>query len=170
MKDLRLVRVNVTLLLLASALPIFAQTKAYHYYRVGNPSDVAGAARPGFALMGGGADLDEAFRWLCDRAGGGDLVVLRATNSDDYNPYIQKLCKLNSVATIVIPSREAAGDPFVANAIRHASAVFISGGDQANYINFWMGTPAQTTLNDAVARGVPIGGTSAGLAVLGEYA
>ena len=170
MKDLRLVRVNVTLLLLASALPIFAQTKAYHYYRVGNPADVAGAARPGFALMGGGADLDEAFRWLCDRAGGGDLVVLRATNSDDYNPYIQKLCKLNSVATIVIPSREAAGDPFVANAIRHASAVFISGGDQANYINFWMGTPAQTTLNDAVARGVPIGGTSAGLAVLGEYA
>ena len=62
MKDLRLVRVNVTLLLLASALPIFAQTKAYHYYRVGNPADVAGAARPGFALMGGGADLDEAFR------------------------------------------------------------------------------------------------------------
>ena len=48
--------------------------------------------------------------------------------------------------------------------------MFIAGGDQANYINFWMGTPVQSALNDAIARGVPIGGTSAGLAVLGEWA
>ena len=120
--------------------------------------------------MGGGSDLDEAFGWLCGHAGGGDLVVLRATNYDDYNPYIQKLCKLNSVATIVLPSREAANDPFVAGKIREASAIFISGGDQANYINFWMGTPVQAAVNEAITRGVPIGGTSAGLAVLGEYA
>ena len=64
--------------------------------------------------MGGGSDLDEAFRWLCQRAGGGDLLVLRATGDDEYNPYIQGLCHLNSVATLVIPSREAALDPFVA--------------------------------------------------------
>jgi cyanophycinase len=120
--------------------------------------------------MGGGADLDEAFRFLCDRAGSGDLLVLRATGGDDYNPYIQKLCHLNSVATIVIPNREAAADPFVEQAIRHASALFISGGDQANYIDFWQGTPVQTAMNDAIKRGVPIGGTSAGLAVLGEFA
>ncbi len=163
-------RVGALLLLCGSALPFFAQSSGYRYYRAGNPADAAGAPKPGFALMGGGADLDEAFGWLCAHAGGGDLVVLRATNSDDYNPYIQKLCKLNSVATIVIPSREAANDRFVAKAIAEASAVFICGGDQANYINFWMGTPVQTALNDAIARGVPMGGTSAGLAVLGEYA
>ena len=46
---------------------------------------------------------------------------------------------------------------------------FIAGGDQANYINFWMGTPVQTAMNDAIRRSVPIGGTSAGLAVMGEY-
>jgi cyanophycinase-like exopeptidase len=106
--------------------------------------------------MGGGEDLDEAFQWLCDRAGGGDFLVLRATGTDAYNPYIQKLCpKLNSVATLVIPSREAAQDTEVALKISEASALFISGGDQANYINFW---------------GVPLGGTSAGLAVMGEFA
>ena len=120
--------------------------------------------------MGGGTDLDEAFRWLCERAGSGDLLVLRASGDDEYNPYIQKLCHLNSVATVVIPSREAAGDPFVARAIDEASAVFISGGDQSNYINVWQGTPVEAALNAAVARGVPIGGTSAGLAVLGEWA
>lgn len=143
---------------------------AYQYFRVGNRADRAGTPRAGFALMGGGTDLDDAFRWLCDRAGGGDVLVLRATGRDDYNPYIQKLCRVNSVSTIVIPNRAAAEDPFVAKAIHNASALFISGGDQANYINFWTGTPVQMELNAAIERGVPIGGTSAGLAVMGEYA
>lgn len=120
--------------------------------------------------MGGGKDLDEAFGWLCDRAEGGDFLVLRATGNDDYNPYIQKLCRLNSVATLLIPSRVAAADPFVAERISEASALFIAGGDQANYINFWMGTAVETAVNAAIAHGVPIGGTSAGLAVLGGYA
>jgi cyanophycinase len=57
----------------------------------------------------------------------------------------------------------------VADTIRHASAIFIAGGDQANYINFWMNTPMQSAINEAIKRGVPIGGTSAGLAVLPEH-
>ena len=156
---------------LAPILPSPAQTTpAYRYFRLGNATNIAVTPRASYALMGGGTDLDEAFVWLCGRANHGDLLVLRATGTDAYNPYIQKLCSLNSVATIVIPNRAAAVDLFVAQAISHASALFIAGGDQANYINFWQGTPVQTALNDAIRRGVPIGGTSAGLAVLGEYA
>jgi cyanophycinase len=119
--------------------------------------------------MGGGADLDEAFRWLCDRADGGDLLVLRASGTDAYNPYIQGLCLLNSVSTLVIPDRAATSAPFVTETITKATAIFISGGDQANYIRNWAGTPVETALRSAVKRGVPIGGTSAGLAVLGQY-
>jgi cyanophycinase len=159
----------LSLLLVGVTLPASSQAPAYKYMRVGNAADVSATPRSGFALMGGGKDLDEAFRWLCVRAGGGDFLVLRATGAGDYNRYVQSLCKLNSVATLVIPNREAALDPFVQSAIRRASAIFISGGDQANYINFWMGTPVQTAMNDAIRRGVPIGGTSAGLAVMGEY-
>ena len=148
-----------------------AQTApAYRYFRVGSVSNATVTPRAGYALMGGGKDLDDAFRFLCGHANGGDLLVLRASGDDDYNAYIQGLCHLNSVATLVIPNRAAAGDPFVAQAIDHASAVFIAGGDQSKYINFWQGTPVQTSLNAAIAHGVPIGGTSAGLAVLGEYA
>ncbi len=158
-----------TAALFALLLPACAQPTPYQYFRLGNPTPVAGTPRPGFALMGGGKDLDEAFRWLCDRAGGGDLLVLRATGDDDYNPYIQKLCHLNSVATVVIPSRAAANDPFVAQKIHEAGALFISGGDQSNYINFWMNSSIQVALNEAIHRGIPIGGTSAGLAVLGQY-
>jgi cyanophycinase len=158
------------ILLLPFALPCSAQqAPAYRYFRVGNAADAHVTPRAGYALMGGGTDLDEAFVWLCGKANGGDLLVLRATGTDAYNEYIQKLCHLNSVATLVIPNHDAASDPFVEKTIRNASAIFISGGDQANYINFWMKTPVQTALNDAIAKGVPIGGTSAGLAVLGEY-
>jgi cyanophycinase len=142
----------------------------YKYFRIGSQQDVATKTQAGFALMGGGTDLDEAFRWMCERAGGGDFLVLRATGDDDYNPYIQPLCKLNSVATLILPNKEAANDPFVAATIAHAEAIFIAGGDQANYTRNWAGTPVQAGINAAIKRGVPVGGTSAGLAVLGEWA
>lgn len=139
------------------------------YYRVGAATAVKVHPSPGYALMGGGTDLDEAFRWLCNRADGGDFVVLRASGDDAYNAYINGLCKLNSVATVVIPGREAAGEAKVAETIRGASAIFIAGGDQSKYTRYWRGTPGETALRDAVKRGIPIGGTSAGLAVLGEF-
>src|SRR6266581_2497569 len=85
-------------------------------------------------------------------------------------PYIQQLCpNENSVATLIIPNRTAASDPFVATTIQNAEALFIAGGDQSNYINFWKGTPVEAALNNLIARGVPIGGTSAGMNVLSQF-
>jgi cyanophycinase len=69
----------------------------------------------------------------------------------------------------MIPDRSAASAPFVTETITNAAAIFIAGGDQARYVNFWAGTPVETALRDAVKRGIPVGGTSAGLAVLGQY-
>jgi len=155
-------------LLLAPTLCFSSHKQEYKYFRIGNKSDVVTKPAPSFLLQGG-SDLDDAFRWMCAKANGGDFLVLRATGKDAYNPYIQGLCKLNSVASLVIPSRNAAGEKFVVDTIRHAEAIFIAGGDQANYINFWMGTEVQAAINDAIARGVPVGGNSAGLAVLGEF-
>jgi len=57
----------------------------------------------------------------------------------------------------------------VAEKLRAAHAIFIAGGDQSNYVRFWTHTPVQEIINSAVARGVPIGGISAGLAVQGEF-
>ena len=94
---------------------------------------------------------------------------MRARGDDDYNPYVKKLCKANSVATLILADREAAEDPAVAEIIRKAEVVFIAGGDQANYLRGWKGTPVQTAINDDIAAGKPIGGTSAGLAVQGEF-
>jgi cyanophycinase len=146
-----------------------AEDGPYKYIRLGNKEDIQTKPTPGTAMMGGGSDLDEAFRWLCNKGNGGDFLILRATGDDDYNPYVNGLCKANSVATLIIPNREAAQDPVVANTIRKAEVVFIAGGDQANYIRGWKGTPVEDAINADVAEGKPIGGTSAGLAVLGQF-
>jgi cyanophycinase len=156
----------LTILLFSTA----ATASSYQYIRIGEKADSTVTPAAGTALMGGGKDLDEAFRWLCGRANGGDFLILRALGDDAYNPYVNGLCKLNSVATLVIPDLAAAHDPAVAEIIGHAEAVFIAGGNQARYVEFWKGTPVQDAINANVASGKPIGGTSAGLAVLAEFA
>ena len=143
--------------------------QSYKYIRIGQKNDAQTNPSAGVAMMGGGTDLDEAFRWLCQKADGGDFLILRAHGDDDYNSYVNGLCKLNSVATLIIPDRMAALNPAVADIIRHAEAIFIAGGDQALYVNFWKTTPVQDAINEAVGAGKPIGGTSAGLAIEGEF-
>ena len=146
-----------------------AQTSTYKYVRIGSDQDAATRAVAGYALMGGGSDLDEAFDFLCKKAASGDFLIVRAAGGDDYNSYVNQLCHVNSVATLIIPGRAAANDARVAEIILKAEAVFIAGGDQARYINWWQGTLVQDALNEHIMAGKPIGGTSAGLAVLGDY-
>jgi cyanophycinase-like exopeptidase len=157
------------LLVLCLASSAFA-AKQYSYFRVGNANDVATSTTPGTVLMGGGTDVDAAFQWMCQRSGNGDFLVIRATGTNAYNPYIQQLCpNENSVSTLIIPNRAAASDPFVVSTIQSAEALWIAGGDQSDYINFWKGTPVEDSLNTLISRGVPIGGTSAGMNVLTQF-
>ncbi len=161
--------ISAILFMVCAVYPAFS-AKQYSYFRVGNTSDVTSATTSGTVLMGGGTDVDAAFQWMCQRSGNGDFLVIRATGTDAYNPYIQQLCAgENSVATLIIPNRTAASDPFVIAAIQDAEALWIAGGDQSNYINYWQGTPVQQELNNLIARNVPIGGTSAGMNVLAEF-
>src|SRR6201987_3424368 len=159
----------ILLLACALAMPAFA-AKPNSYYRVGTHNDASTSTTPGTLLGGGGTDVDAAYQWMCGLSGNGDFLVIRATGTDAYNPYIQQLCpNENSVATLIIPNRTAASDPFVISAIQNAEALWIAGGDQSNYINFWKGTPVQTALQGLIARSVPIGGTSAGMNVLSQF-
>jgi len=160
-------RWSILIIVIAFAISL-AQAQSYKYFRLGNKDDAQTKPSFGIAMMGGGSDLDEAFRWLCNKGNGGDFLILRARGDDDYNSYVKGLCKANSVATLIIQDRTAAEDPAVAEIIRTAEVIFIAGGDQANYIRGWKGTPVETAINEGVSAGKPIGGTSAGLAVQGE--
>ena len=131
--------------------------------------ETAKAPSFGVALLGGGGDVDDAAKFLCEHSHGGEIVVLRASGRDAYNPYFHDLCPGNSVTTLLITSAEGARSAAAMEHVRDAHAIFIAGGDQSNYVKFWTG-PLQKEINDAIARDVPIGGTSAGLAVLGEFA
>ena len=144
-----------------------AATK-YGYYLTGNAGDVVVSTTPGFVLMGGGTDVDAAFKWMGARAKGGDFVVIRASGADGYNSYVYGMGDFDSVETLVVKSRAAAADPFVLKTVRAADALFIAGGDQSDYINDWKGTPLEDAIQEVAAR-APVGGTSAGLAVLGEF-
>lgn len=171
--------------------------KPYSYFATGDPLTQIGRLKSpttqSIVLMGGGPDVDEAFRWMITRAGvtpgsGGRFVVIRATGTDAYDPYIfysdEALSTsttiardwvggaslgLTSVETLVIPSTKAANDDYVNSVVGKAHAVFIAGGDQSDYIRFWKGTKLDQTLQGLLANNVPIGGTSAGLAVLGQF-
>lgn len=148
-----------------------AAAEAFTYYLTGDAADVRPARTAGgLLLMGGGGDVDEAFRWFVRQAGGGDIVVLRASGADGYNPYIFKtIGGVDSVETLLFHHRSAASDPRVLEIIRHAEGIWLAGGDQSRYVSYWKGTPVAALLDAHVRAGKPLGGTSAGLAVLGEY-
>jgi len=154
----------------AVAAPVGGAPNArFDYYLTGDGANATGTTTSGIGLMGGGTDVDALFTWMSDRAGGGDFVVIRASGADGYNQYVFDLGHFNSVETLVLKNRAASSDPFVLQTIRNAEALFIAGGDQSNYVNFWKGTPVEDAIHELAARGVPIAGTSAGTAILTEF-
>jgi cyanophycinase len=136
---------------------------------VGDSTDVQTTTSAGIVIMGGGTDVDAAFQWMIERSGGGNAVIIRASGTSAYNPYVYKLGKLASVETLKIDSRDLADNESVARIIRNAELLFIAGGDQSNYMNYWRGTKTADALNYLLTvKKVPVGGTSAGAAILGS--
>ncbi|MCO6483852.1 MAG: cyanophycinase [Flavobacteriales bacterium] len=143
----------------------------YTSYFTGSPVDVSPAPLGGTCMMGGATEHDGAMAWFLQRANGGDVVVLRASGSDGYNDYLYSvLGGINSVETIVFNQAEAAAHPYVLERIDRAEAIWFAGGDQWNYVSYWRGSPVAGHVNQAIAqRNVAVGGTSAGMAILGSH-
>lgn len=141
------------------------------HWVTGDPADAdVQPSGPGLILMGGGTDVDAAFEWQKQYVAGGDVVVLRASGADGYNDYLySQIGGIDSVETLLVDTPALAQEPYVAWTIAHAEAVFIAGGDQAVYMTAWKDTPVEDALMQVYARGGVVGGTSAGLAVLGEF-
>src|SRR5689334_6104059 len=143
----------------------------YDLYSAGTVS----AARPGptsgaLLLLGGGDWPVPAFRWFVERMGHGRLVILSAsTGKELQEDFLKEVGGASAVETIVFHSRTAASDPKVLEIIRRADGIFFGGGDQSNYVRYFKGTPLNELLDEHVRAGKPIGGTSAGLAILGAY-
>lgn len=147
---------------------VFAQN--YTSYYTGNPN-INVIPKGGTCLMGGATEQDNAMRWFLEQANGGDILVLRASGSNGYNDYLfaQLGVNVNSVETIVCLNENSGDDPYIMDKINKAEGIWFAGGNQWNYINFWRNTNVNLALSQAVNRKCVFGGTSAGMAILGEH-
>ena len=148
---------------------LYAQS--YFSYFTGDTTDVNTGADYGICLMGGSTEDDRAMKWFLEKANGGDIIVIRASGSDGYNDYFfsELDVEVNSVETIVFNNDAAANDSYVLQQIANAEAIWIAGGDQSVYINYWKNTEVENLLNMHMnEKQAVIGGTSAGMAILGS--
>lgn len=147
-------------------------SQGYESYVVGNTTDVDTQPNFGICLMGGAQEDDNAMQWFLNKADGGDVVVIRTSGSDGYNDYFlnQLGVTINSVETLVINNVNGATDPYVLNKVANAEAIWFAGGNQATYVNYFKDNAFMDLLNAHVnVKQAPIGGTSAGMAIMGEF-
>ena len=155
----------------AMAAAADAGQAGYQYFSIGDTAAATpGKTSPGLLLMGGGREIDDAFKWFAAQAGHGHIVILRASGDAELQNWIYRdVGGVASVQTLIFHARAPASDPRVLAIVKHADGIFIAGGDQANYVRFWKDTPLNDLINAHVRAGKPIGGTSAGLAILGQW-
>lgn len=152
-----------------SAVLLYAQN--YDSYFTGNTIDLVTQPHGGICLMGGATEDDNAMIWFLEQANGGDVLVLRASGSDGYNAYFYSDLgvPINSVETIVFNDATASNETYIHQKIEQAEAIWFAGGDQWEYISYWRNTPIDSLINIALEeRNIVIGGTSAGMAILGD--
>lgn len=151
---------------------IKTSAQSYTSYFTGNPIDMISTPQGGVCMMGGAAEHNEAMKWFLERADGGDILILRASGSNGYNDYFytELGITVNSVETIVFNNSTAANESYIHDKIMKAEAIWFAGGNQWDYISYWRNTPIDNLINDAIQnRNIVIGGTSAGMAILGKY-
>jgi cyanophycinase len=167
--------VRTLALLVLLALPARADLVRYW---TGNSEDVRPRLHgPLLLLAGGGGDVTAGLQTAIDAIRGCtgcdtriDVVVLRASGAEGYNPYFMEMNGVDSVLSMVIKDRDTSSRPDVVQAVRNAELIYFAGGDQCNYIRWIKGTPVAEAVKDVYRRGGAIGGTSAGLAIQGELA
>jgi len=167
-----------TALVLALALVAAPATAKITRYLTGNPGDVSSGplAGPALNLGGGGTDVDAALQAMIDLARGCtgcatkvDVVILRASGADGYNDYIFAMNGVDSVESLVITKASEANSAAVVATVTNAEVVFFAGGDQCDYVTLFKGGALEAAVESVYARGGSIGGTSAGMAIQGEF-
>ncbi|MBN1543710.1 Type 1 glutamine amidotransferase-like domain-containing protein [candidate division KSB1 bacterium] len=122
--------------------------------------------------VGGGSEeridwSDAPYGWMVQQADSGHALVMHySTGSTWLESYFKDLGAA-SAASLVIDSRRAADDSVNAARVLAADLIFLRGGNQYTYYTLWKGTRVEEAIRQVFERGGVVGGTSAGLAVLG---
>lgn len=128
----------------------------------------------GLVIVGGGGTPDDVRSAFVELAGAaeGRLVVIPTASEYAEKPdaeqyYLEdwRPAGFRSLRLLHAPDRATSGsEPFL-EALREATAVWFSGGDQAVLAERFLDTPVEAELQALLERGGAIGGTSAGAAI-----
>jgi cyanophycinase len=124
------------------------------------------------AVGGGSEDVnswsDIPYSWIVDKADSGKIVVLSYSSASQWLPNYFRRFGAESAINYEIGSRTVADLQSTYDEIVSAQGVFIKGGDQSRYVEYWKGTKTEDAIRQVYNNGGVIAGTSAGAMVLGE--
>lgn len=123
--------------------------------------------------IGGGSEnynswSDEPYRWIVQKSDSGKIIVLSVNSETNWIPDYFISFGASQAVNLRINSRSIADQQSIYDQLITARAIFIKGGDQWNYINYWKGTKTEEGIKYVFNNGGVVAGTSAGLAVLGD--
>ncbi len=123
-------------------------------------------------LVGGGSEeqggwSDQPYGWLVDQAPNQRIAILNDSPSTQWLPNYFDSLGANYAKNFVIDSQLLANDQATYDSLITYDAIFIKGGDQWNYYQLWNNTKVEQAIMQVFNNGGVIGGTSAGMAVLG---
>ena len=125
-------------------------------------------------IIGGGARPPELMDPMIDMAGlrdGGYAVILPMSSSEPDSAILWSSVAFQERGLPVVGFNFILGEtppPSRLDSLRKAALIYISGGDQARFMDVVRGTPIEAAIHDAYRGGSVIAGTSAGAAVMSE--
>ncbi len=136
--------------------------------------------RPRYGIvLNGGGDYRFGFAEFMKRCDHGNIVIINAaeTNIDGsyiesswlYDGFIMVDEKLHSLEHFGIKTKEAAFDAYLIGRVCMSDGIIFGSGDQFKYLQRWKNTPLEQAINNHVAIGKPIYGTSAGVAIASQF-
>lgn len=143
------------------------------------PSRVPEGRQRGWIIAIGGAENKENDRRILERfvgASGGasaDIVVIpTASRMHETGPRYERIFSEIGAARVSVmdfDTRRDCQEPGRLTRLAEASGVFFTGGNQLRLTTLLGGTPVAKLIRTANARGVTVGGTSAGASILSEH-
>lgn len=143
------------------------------------PAKVPETARRGYIMPVGGAEKKDEepvilrrFVELCGGVDGRIAVIPTASELEDTGTRYERLfleLGVGKARSLDYRRRTDTENPDWLQWLRDATGIFLTGGNQLRITTILGGTPVARAIRSANARGVSVGGTSAGAAVLSEH-
>src|SRR3974390_1082093 len=143
------------------------------------PSKVPDGETRGWIVPIGGAENKENDRHILERfvrvSGGAEaniVVIPTASRMHETGPIYEKLFKEIGAAEVAVmdfDTRRDCQEPGRLRRLEEATGIFFTGGNQLRLTTLLGGTPVAKLIRVRNARGVAVGGTSAGASILSEH-